>query len=306
MNEQDILEYGKQGDIGSLVDYIKQNLHDPKQASRVGLAATQLFMQERMYGWERIRELFYSEFDSSLIRTCLLARKKVFDKSFLQRSVATLLQRNNRGDYQDVLNLVDRAIQVGIEPGDSLQMICSVMAKILDLGGISDSLLTEKRQMDSQYKSLQEKVAEIEGWLKQNTPFQLYGFIRAQKEEGVYEITANQEPAILITTDTRFETTGYFQVWANEVADNLSVTLRQEYGGFTQQWKLYREVPEIELETRFKMADDKKVLLEKAIRERSSFKGEPEVIDQQIERIQEQKETLKQRILHSIFYMKVS
>ena len=305
VDEQDILKYGRQGDTWKLAKYIEKNIHNPKHSGRIKLAATQMFMWDDLFVWENIRELFYSDFDSALARHSLLVQGQALNANLLQRTVTLQMRSERKTDHEDALALTNKAIQVGIEPADSLWAIKSAIEKFLDLGRISDSLLTEKRQLEHQYKFLQGKVEELEGWLKQNTPIQLYGSIRAQKEEGVYEITVNQEPAILITTDTRFETTGYFQVWANEVADNMPVTLRQEYGGFTQKWKLYREVPAIELDTRFKLANEKRIELEQTFSEMWSLQGKPEAINRKIEKIRVQRGTLKERA-ESIYFIEVS
>lgn len=309
VDEQDILKYGRQRDVWKLINYIEKNLHNPEQTGRVELAATQLFRQASIFGWEDVRDLFYSEFDSALVRHSLLVKDQVidkgFEKSFLQRAIPLLMHSKNEDDHQDAMDLIGRAIQVRIEPTDSLRIIKKSIEEFLNLGRIADSLMTEKEQLEYQYESLQGKVDELEGWLKQNTPVQLNGYIRAQKEEGVYEITVNQEPAILVTTDTRFETTGYFQIWANEVADNMPVTLRQEYGGFTQKWKLYREVPAIEVDVRFGLTTEKKIQLEQTFSEMWSLQGEPAAINRELEKIQAQREALKERA-EGIYFIEIS
>jgi hypothetical protein len=69
--------------------------------------------------------------------------------------------------------------------------------------------------------------------------FILNGLIIAQQSTGAYEIAVNGERALLIS-ETQFTTRGLFTLSVRKTTE-MPVQLKDEYGGFTQNWPLYVE-----------------------------------------------------------------
>ncbi|MFC1481588.1 hypothetical protein ACFL6E_05025, partial [Candidatus Neomarinimicrobiota bacterium] len=142
-----------------------------------------------------------------------------------------------------------------------------------------------------------EKVADDEQWISQHNPIQISGYVRGQQEEGVYEVAVNQKSALLVATDTRFETTVRFRLLVTELSE-IPVTLSPEYGGFTQMWKVYREVPKVEV----KRANERRDQMAEAQTKLIFQLGELQRMDKEIEEIPETVEALKDEVSRIGFF----
>jgi len=175
-----------------------------------------------------------------------------------------------------------------------LQAIHTAVVRITDLGWRLDHLEIERRDLNYTIIDVGDQAVKDEQSMNQNRPVQIYGFIRAQREEmfyGVaYEVVINGKSAILVATDTRFETTGSFRLFATELGE-YPVTLKPEYGGFTQKWKVYREVPKVELDSRSKRRERLAKVQPKLI----SLRGDLQRMDKEISEIPQKIENLKEK-----------
>ena len=295
VTEEDIVEYGKDGQFDKLIRYIEKNHENPDKVKLVQIAATQLFRKDpQRYVWDKVRYHFLNEAKPDLVRRSLLAIGDKGAATFLQRAVTGVLHTATDADYRETVKLIGWTVELNLEPRDSLLAIHTTVTRILDLDSKLDSLKSERWALDNNLTAAKKKAAKDEQWMSQNDPVQVIGYIRSQQEEGVYEVTINGESAVLIATDTRFETTGRFRLFATQLAE-MPVTLKPEYGGFTQKWKVYREVPKAELDTRFDLANKKRELMAKAQPKRISQMGELQRMDRLIDELAREIENLKQK-----------
>ena len=296
VDEGDIRSWSNEGKISKLVEFIEENVENPDQADLVVLAVNLLFREDIIgYGWDEISTSFFTQFEPKLQRRAILAVGGLQHLSFLQRTVPLLLYQGTKNKYQDALKLMDIAVRAKIRPIDDLKVIRDAVQQIVDLSDTSDSLRIQEKQMEKEYARLEEKIDELKRWQTQNNPIRMTGYIRAQQAEGLYEITVGQQSALLVSTDTRFETTGAFQLYVTELVE-MPVTLREEYGGFTQNWKVYREVPNAEIETRFSMANEKQKQLDADTWEISSVIARANSLKRQLERLPQQINNLKKQV----------
>ncbi len=292
VDEQDIKKYGDNYEIEKLAKFIEKNSDQPDQAALVKLAATQLYQLP-------ISPLFLNEtldaiinrYNSDLFRHTLLVEDATIPDWYTYNTILTyLLKEPNAKNYTYVLKITNKALEVGLQPADSIRITRDAVKSIIDLKQLADSLTLEVSRLTRSVKSKREQVEDLYRWYAQNYPRQLGGFIRAQFEDGMYEIQSGQQSAILIATDSRFETNGYFEMWATEVMET-PVKLREEYGGITKKLKVFREVPKVEREARFELGSEKIELAETIRQEITPIEKEISAIEYSLKKISGQIET---------------
>jgi hypothetical protein len=89
--------------------------------------------------------------------------------------------------------------------------------------------------------SNEEEIASSQNQLAKK-PFQITGYIVGQHSYGIYEFVPDygRTHALLFASKTAFQTKGTFSLLVQEMGE-LPETLKEEYGGFTQMWKIYSE-----------------------------------------------------------------
>ena len=291
VTEEDLIDYGKDRQFDKLIRYIEENQEDTEKVKLVQLAATQLFKDEDPYSWHKgARYRYLNKLEPELVRYSLLVISDKGAATFLQRAVTERLQAANYWDYRETVKLMSWAVELDLEPRDRLQTIHSAVVRIVDLNSKLDSLESERRRLDNVINAILEKSAEDTLWMRQYHPVEISGYIRGQQEKGVYEVVINRKSALLIATETRFTGTGNFRLFATELAET-PVSLTREYGGFTQMWKVYREVPKSELDSRFEHG---KQILERLLKPQTSLiskRGDLQRMDKEISEIERELET---------------
>ena len=304
--EENIVDYGKNRKFDKLIQYIEKNQQAPEKVNLVQLAATQLFKYNFIpYPWGNARYRLLYKLEPGLIRHILLVKGDSSSAAFLQRTVIGQVSAASGGPYWKAAQLLTLAVDLRLEPRDSLQAIHTAVVRIQDLEKRLDSLQVGRRDLNYTITDVRDRAAKDEQRLSQNRPVQIYGFIRAQREETydgvVYEVAINGKSALLVATDTRFETAGNFRLLATELGE-YPVTLKPEYGGFTQKWKVYREVPKVELDTR----DKQRELLAELQPKLVSLIGDLQRMDKEISEIPQEIENLKEQAsrisLFDVFY----
>jgi hypothetical protein len=107
------------------------------------------------------------------------------------------------------------------------------------IGGLRQELenLKNKNEKNSEaFKSLPNNM-----W---SSPLVLQGFVVAEQESHWYEVAMAgnlAQHALLLTTSTEFRTKGYFTMEVEPNTVDLPIKLKEEVGGFTQNWKIYTE-----------------------------------------------------------------
>ena len=293
--EEDIIQYGEAHDFEKLVRYIEKNQQNSEKVELVQLAATQLFSQYLLNDlWEKVRTPFYKTFGAELARYSLLVKNDFSSHTFIQRAVMLLVSDSSRASHWDAAKLMALAVDLELEPRDSLQIIRAAIDEITSLETKLARLKVEHRDLNYAIGDARDQATKDEQWMIQNYPVKINGITLALQEDGIYEVFINQQSALLITTESRFNTQGRFQLFATELAE-MPVTLKPEFGGDTQKWKLYREVPRAELDVRFEMANKKRLLMAKAETRFTSKMVELQMLDKKLAEIPQEIGNLKEK-----------
>ena len=293
--EEDIIQYGEAHDFEKLVRYIEKNQQNSEKVELVELAANQLFGQYLLNdSWTIVRTPFFEIFTAELARYSLLVENDFSRHTFLQRAIMLLVSDSSRASHWDAAKLMALAVDLELEPRDSLQIIRAAIDEITSLETKLARLKVEHRDLNYAIGDARDQATKDEQWMIQNYPVKINGITLALQEDGIYEVFINQQSALLITTESRFNTQGRFQLFATELAE-MPVTLKPEFGGDTQKWKLYREVPRAELDVRFEMANKKRLLMAKAETRFTSKMVELQMLDKKLAEIPQEIENLKEK-----------
>ena len=241
VSERDIRRYGIRGDVDLLVRTIEKGYEKPKHDKKVKLAIDQLVRRKDNEVWNYLVYRFDRGFSDDLIRYTLQTPSSTADLNTLQKQ---FLQHIQETDYTKAEKWLSIAHRVGIADESIPITVQEQLPIIRTTYSRMDSLINLKREVERSIKSYQDKIESARDTQKKY--FLLQGYIVAEVDLGLYEITYLGSRAYLMTTETRFESQGRFNLWVSELIE-VPVTLRQEFGGFTQQWKVYREAPRHEL-----------------------------------------------------------
>lgn len=260
VSENDIRRYGREGNVDLLVRTIDKGYRKQKRHAKVKLAIEQTVKQDIEKAWNYLLYRFDHGFTDDLISHTLLAPSSTSNLNVLQKQFLQYIQESNLTEaqalefirttwrlinspedlrfYAEAQALVSIAARIGIADEqipppvqEQLQIIINAQTR---LDSLQDLQQEAKRSINS-YQNQLDKAKELQGKY-----FLLQGYIVGQADIGFYEISYFGSRAYLQTTESRFESTGQFTRWAYELME-IPVTLRQEFGGFTQQWKVYRE-----------------------------------------------------------------
>jgi len=241
VNEKDIRRYGREGNVDLLVRTIEKGYEEPKQHEKVKLAINQLVKRKEDKVWNYLLYRFDRGFSDDLIRYTLLAPSSVSDLNTLQKQFLQHIKEANYTEAQTWLSIAGGAgianEEIPVPVQEQLYLTLNTHSRLDSL----TKLQQEAEQSIDYYQDKIESARETKGKY-----FLLRGYIVGQADNGLYEITYFGSRAYLMTTETRFDSRGQFTIWASELME-VPVTLRQEFGGFTQQWKVYREAPSHEI-----------------------------------------------------------
>jgi hypothetical protein len=104
------------------------------------------------------------------------------------------------------------------------------------------SMIETSEKSNIQGTDLINKVKQQQAWFMDNV-INLSGYVQSVYSPTEYIITINEHPyykGILQTTNSRFNSSGYFTLYVTKNGYR-SVQLKEEYGGFQQDWPVYVE-----------------------------------------------------------------
>ncbi len=192
--------------------------------------------------WNYLLYRFDHGFTDDLISHTLFAPSSTSNLNTLQKQ---FLQHIREDDYAAAQTLVSIAGRVGIADDEIPLSVQDQLLVTLNTQTRLDSLRDLQRKAERSIGYYQDKIEKAHE--QQGKYFLLQGYIVGQAAIGLYEISYFGSRAYLQTTESRFKGRGQFTLWAYELME-IPVTLRQEFGGFTQQWKVYRESTSYEIE----------------------------------------------------------
>jgi len=112
---------------------------------------------------------------------------------------------------------------------------------------LPEMLSSNQQRIESVKEEISQRKEEIKKY-KNNiiTGFWLSGLVVGRANilglPNSYEIAlTNGRRALLFTTKTNFQSQGYFSVFVRRTTGELPITLKENYGGFNQIWKVYTE-----------------------------------------------------------------
>jgi hypothetical protein len=174
------------------------------------------------------------------------------------------LKTNKHNDYADLPEMISLKAKK--------ETIFKKYARIQDsLQERIKKIKAENSEIMGRISSLESSIEDTRESIKNFNFINLSGFICGVNYDGSYEInTGGRYHAILITSTRDYNTKGYFNIPARKT-DTRQVSVKEEYGGFTQTWNVYEEVTPSEISS---YNEDKRYL--------SSSLGELAKIKQQI------------------------
>jgi len=299
VDDQDIIRYGEKGNVKKLITYIDKNYMNSERIQQVQLAITYLFERRLNPGWDYLRPKLEEEFSSGLVRYTLLAKmKKGYTPDSETQENMTVLKQAISGlvaigvpdeGMKEALNLVSMALRYDIEPKDSVEIMQNQLQAYIDSTSKLDRLRDTENQLKAKIAERQQIIDETMEWAKTNGLKVIRGYIIAQKDAQVYEIRVKREHAFLLATDSRFERQGYFDDMLVTELMEMPVELHQEYGGFTQTWKVYREVPSHEIDRRQEESLERARIAMDAQEQMRSFQGDLEPLTRGIKELRDRR-----------------
>ena len=179
-------------------------------------------------------------------------------------------------------------IRINVDQQNKIQQLDISISKFndsfLDITSIEENLIKTKAEINT----LKNRITEDEKYIEDSGDyFYLSAYIVAQTSytefssiiteyeialedyDYYYGIIPSQNHAILLTIETQFSSKGRFALYAKKLYE-IPIQIKQEFGGFTQNWSVYMEVSD---QTRSKIKNKKedinkfKTLLKKKSKE---------------------------------------
>ncbi len=189
---------------------------------------------------------------------------KIFLKDIQNANIFEL--KNRLPELTNKLNKLS-LININENNKDRIQQLDISMIKyndsFLEITSIEENLIKTKTEIDT----LKNRLIEDEKYIEDNGEyFYLSAYIVAQTSYtdfssifNEYEIALenydyyygsipSQKHAILLTIETQFSSKGRFSLYAKKLYE-VPIQIKQEFGGFTQNWTVYMEVSEQTIST---------------------------------------------------------
>lgn len=178
----------------------------------------------------------------------------------------------NEGNIEESISLIEKFLELNIDKTGVFRKLSLLLEK--------DKIVNEE-DLKNQISKQIEKIQSLEDY------FTLTAYMIAKLEPYLYEIalpqynvlggmTISAEHALLITTDTSFHSKGWFDLNVTKLQE-MPITLKEEFGGFTQNFNVYMEISDNQIET---IEVERNILkdLEKKMEEINSIKKEIKAI----------------------------
>lgn len=188
--------------------------------------------------------------DRRLAETLNAATDQAADEIF----TAALAAAARDGDVvkTDVLLSLMKRLRVGREATIDVESVTE-----RGMAALSARSIAEREAVEAEFAAVSASGVLEGGVSTARDWFVLDAYMVREEQPGTYEIalpswalgrkTPSDRHAILVTVDTVFQTQGWFQLAVRE-GGTMPVEIKEELGGFTQEWRIFAEVPEAELE----------------------------------------------------------
>jgi hypothetical protein len=213
--------------------------------------------------------IFASKFDSLYDAAESFLLKN--DPSYMLKTAEVLALDKN---FEQSINILN---QINVEFAKT-EWIAKAKSELLSIRKIQ--IQTKIDDIENQINSANQDIASAQEYLDNNKVINLTAFIIGVMEENFYEIALPQRSyygllpsekhAILLTTETQFTSKGKFTITVMKTGIDLPIKLKEEFGSFTQEWTVYKEVTSIAKRT----ISEKKELIAKEKTEIRSFQDQ--------------------------------
>jgi len=260
-------------DVASVLKFVDQNLSNQQAHDNVFFCLHQALNSNLPPVIDHFEEIALKGDTGSSLRLEILKEFAAKQRRF--KNTAALLDMVARADEQPVrsealsvlrLSPLDERrslVTAGLQTDIKLEAVPSwdhseMQARL----GLADDVLPELRDSVTSLRGLEEASVEtskhasdLQDQISSNKlelagleaelskpPFILNGYIVGQHSYGIYEIALSYSGnhALLFAFDTQFQSRGAFSLRVTELSD-IPVQLKEDFGGFTQTWKIYSE-----------------------------------------------------------------
>jgi len=241
---------------------------------------------------------------NSTLKNNILRMLPFFPRNELNKAIQrSLLKLVKEEDLSSITKLLSIEYLNSINQSQTFHKIKSLIVKIekkqKNINDKKDSI----DSINSELKKMNREIQEAQEYIKENKFFYLKAFIIANSGTyngfDMYEISLpeynyyygnvpSQNHAVLITTETTFKSKGRFEL-AVQKTGKLPIKLKQQFGGFNQDWPLYIEVNS---QTRKNVVAEKKTLKikQKTVKSKNTHKRK---VEKQLIRNQNQLKIIK-------------
>ncbi len=233
---EDVRQYGQEKNADLLVRTIEKNYRNNDQEDLVKAALEELIMVEGLKAWPYLGYRFDHGFSKDLKRYAFQTTDPTLDMTTLQ---IRLLDHFSREESHAARELLKQAADLNISTDLFPENVTDQMEVAMEVAGqhyhatLMQEDLKDALEDYIKYRDLNQERA--------NRYLILQGTIIAVQGDNLYEIAVLWgQHALLLTVSTSFTGPGSFRLPVEKLSE-MPVTLRQNLGGFTQQWQVYRE-----------------------------------------------------------------
>lgn len=234
---EDVRQYGQEKNADLLVRTIEKNYHNNDQEDLVKAAVEELIMVEGLEAWPYLGYRFDRGFSEDLKRHALQTSDPTLNMTTLQ---IRLLDHFSREESIAARKLLKQAADLNISTDLFPENVTDQMEVAMEVSGQHyHATLMQEDLKDALKDHVKRRDLNQE---RANRYLMFIGSIVVNQGDNLYEIVGpwGGQHALLLTVSTSFTGPGSFRLPVEKLTE-MPVTLRQELGGFTQQWKVYRE-----------------------------------------------------------------
>ena len=174
----------------------------------------------------------------------------------------------------------------------------------------SNTIIEENEilKIKDEINAINKNLKEDEEYIEENGDyFYLNAYIVGQYEYKIYEIALSDydyyygkipsdKHAILVTIVNEFSSKGWFNLYVRKLSE-IPMQIKHEFGGFTQKWDVYQEVPEPMRETVKNKKNNirkNKILLSRKLKEKDN-------LEKDFEKKRKKLDTIKEKIISQLY-----
>jgi hypothetical protein len=264
-----VVRLGSNREYTDLIEFIKKNDLEPskKNSELAELAMDQILLNNIQQGKAFLENLFFEKKDETVIHRYAVNKKRFLNESklisyYISGVVNYSLNHSMKDDIESVISLASSESKSSAfwpevkyylsneSYGKANTLLASIEKVNLGMNSTQSELKGfVSRIADNEYESqnCESDIESLKNDLKENNGFELSGYIVGIATSGygneTYEIQAsgNRYRSLLTRYSKRYTTKGYFSIRARKTGTR-AVTVKEEYGGFEQEWNEYEEV----------------------------------------------------------------